>query len=62
MHAVLRLNHSKVDLASPTDKIRTNAYRDFILSNPAIFKDAVVLDVGCGSGAHLALPLLAELG
>nr|CRX79081.1 hypothetical protein ls5930a1_00124 [Leucosporidium scottii] len=32
------------------DKIRTNAYRDFILSNPAIFKDAVVLDVGCGSG------------
>ncbi|KAI5481118.1 protein arginine N-methyltransferase 3 [Pseudohyphozyma bogoriensis] len=32
------------------DKIRTDAYRDFILSNPAIFKDAVVLDVGCGSG------------
>ncbi|KAK4702088.1 type I protein arginine methyltransferase, partial [Phenoliferia sp. Uapishka_3] len=32
------------------DKIRTNSYRDFILSNPSIFKDAVVLDVGCGTG------------
>ena len=32
------------------DKVRTDAYRDFILGNPALFKDAVVLDVGCGTG------------
>ena len=32
------------------DAVRTDSYRDFILSNPAIFKDAVVLDVGCGTG------------
>ncbi|KAM0790111.1 hypothetical protein ACM66B_005437 [Microbotryomycetes sp. NB124-2] len=32
------------------DKVRTDSYRDFILNNPGIFKDAVVLDVGCGSG------------
>ena len=32
------------------DAGRTDSYRDFILSNPAIFKDAVVLDVGCGTG------------
>ena len=39
------------------DKIRTDAYRDFILANPSIFKDAVVLDVGCGSGqSPLLLP------
>lgn len=37
------------------DKIRTDAYRDFILANPSIFKDAVVLDVGCGSGPFLDL-------
>lgn len=32
------------------DAIRTDAYRDFILNNPSIFKDAIVLDVGCGTG------------
>lgn len=32
------------------DTIRTEAYRDFILSNPALFKGATVLDVGCGTG------------
>ncbi|KAK4050337.1 hypothetical protein OIO90_005130 [Microbotryomycetes sp. JL221] len=32
------------------DKVRTDSYRDFILNNPSIFKGAVVLDVGCGSG------------
>lgn len=32
------------------DKVRTESYRSFILSNPAIFKGAVVLDVGCGTG------------
>lgn len=32
------------------DTIRTEAYRDFILSNPTLFKGATVLDVGCGTG------------
>ncbi|XP_009903779.2 protein arginine N-methyltransferase 3 [Dryobates pubescens] len=32
------------------DKVRTESYRDFIYQNPQIFKDKVVLDVGCGTG------------
>ena len=32
------------------DKVRTSTYASFILTNPAIFRDAVVLDVGCGTG------------
>ncbi|KAK3750799.1 hypothetical protein QZH41_018655 [Actinostola sp. cb2023] len=32
------------------DKVRTESYRDFILGNPKLFKDKVVLDVGCGTG------------
>jgi protein arginine N-methyltransferase 3 len=32
------------------DKIRTDAYRDFIYDNKSIFKDKIVLDVGCGTG------------
>ncbi|XP_029654200.2 uncharacterized protein LOC115227545, partial [Octopus sinensis] len=31
------------------DKIRTEAYRDFMLSNTDIFKDKLVLDAGCGT-------------
>ena len=31
------------------DKARTEAYRNFILQNPNLFKDKVVLDVGCGT-------------
>jgi predicted RNA methylase len=31
-------------------QVRTDAYRDSILKNPALFKDAVVMDVGCGTG------------
>lgn len=30
------------------DTIRTTSYSKFILGNPLIFKDAVVMDVGCG--------------
>ncbi len=29
---------------------RTEAYRDAIMSNAALFKDKRVLDVGCGTG------------
>lgn len=32
------------------DKVRTDAYRDFIYDNKDVFKDKVVLDVGCGTG------------
>ena len=32
------------------DAVRTDSYRDFIYDNKGIFKDKVVLDVGCGTG------------
>ncbi|KAK3562239.1 hypothetical protein QTP86_032101 [Hemibagrus guttatus] len=32
------------------DKVRTESYRDFMYGNPDLFKDKVVLDVGCGTG------------
>jgi SAM-dependent methyltransferase len=32
------------------DQVRTSTYASFILRNPSIFNDAVVLDVGCGTG------------
>ncbi|XP_058017535.1 protein arginine N-methyltransferase 3-like [Ahaetulla prasina] len=32
------------------DKVRTESYRDFIYLNPHIFRDKIVLDVGCGTG------------
>ncbi|RPB10885.1 S-adenosyl-L-methionine-dependent methyltransferase [Morchella conica CCBAS932] len=32
------------------DTVRTDAYRDFIYENKHLFKDKVVLDVGCGTG------------
>lgn len=32
------------------DKVRTSTYASFILTNPDLFRDAVVLDVGCGTG------------
>ncbi|KAJ2610705.1 hypothetical protein H4S08_003485 [Coemansia sp. RSA 1365] len=32
------------------DKVRTEGYRDFIYDNKDVFKDKVVLDVGCGTG------------
>ena len=32
------------------DKVRTASYAKFILTNPDLFRDATVLDVGCGTG------------
>ena len=32
------------------DRVRTESYRDCILNNEAVFKDKVVLDIGCGTG------------
>jgi len=32
------------------DSIRTNAYKNAILKNKHLFRDKIVLDVGCGTG------------
>jgi type I protein arginine methyltransferase len=32
------------------DSVRTSTYASYILRNPQLFRDAVVLDVGCGTG------------
>lgn len=32
------------------DKVRTASYASFILNTSELFRDAVVLDVGCGTG------------
>ena len=32
------------------DKIRTETYREFIFQNKHLFRDKIVLDVGCGTG------------
>ena len=32
------------------DKVRTASYAKFILTSQELFQDAVVLDVGCGTG------------
>jgi protein arginine N-methyltransferase 3 len=42
------------------DKVRTSTYTSFILTYPILFRAAVVLDVGCGTGI-LSL-LTAKLG
>ncbi|GAV66039.1 Methyltransf_18 domain-containing protein [Cephalotus follicularis] len=33
-----------------SDKVRMDAYRQAILKNPSLFRGAVVMDVGCGTG------------
>ena len=35
--------------AEQKDEIRTKSYRDAIYQNPHLFKDKIVLDVGCGT-------------
>ncbi|OCH89934.1 S-adenosyl-L-methionine-dependent methyltransferase [Obba rivulosa] len=32
------------------DKVRTATYAQYIMSTPEVFRDAIVLDVGCGTG------------
>ena len=32
------------------DKVRTLCYKNSILKNAHLFKDKVVLDIGCGTG------------
>jgi protein arginine N-methyltransferase 1 len=32
------------------DEVRTQSYKQAILNNPDVFKDKIVLDIGCGTG------------
>ncbi|CXJ17812.1 histone-arginine methyltransferase CARM1, putative [Plasmodium berghei] len=42
-------NHMSIHRTMILDKIRTNSYYEFITKNKEIFKNKVVLDIGCGS-------------
>ncbi|CAO3591205.1 unnamed protein product [Absidia cylindrospora] len=42
--------HNDIHEQMLKDKARTEAYRDFVYENKDIFKNKVVLDVGCGTG------------
>jgi len=43
-------SHSSIHETMLQDTIRTKAYQDAILSNKQMFKDKVVMDIGCGTG------------
>ncbi|XP_035662587.1 protein arginine N-methyltransferase 3-like isoform X2 [Branchiostoma floridae] len=43
-------SHFSIHMDMLQDKVRTESYRDFITTNQHLFKDKVVLDVGCGTG------------
>lgn len=42
-------------------QVRTDAYRDAIVGNPTLLKNAVVMDVGCGTGILRYIDLVALL-
>lgn len=42
-------NHHGIHEEMLKDEVRTKSYRDAIYQNPHLFKDKVVLDVGCGT-------------
>ncbi len=43
-------SHSSIHETMLQDTIRTEAYQSAILSNEHLFKDKVVMDIGCGTG------------
>jgi type I protein arginine methyltransferase len=46
----LQRNHTDIHAVMINDKVRTATYANFILNSPNLFRDAIVLDVGCGTG------------
>ena len=42
--------HVSIHRIMLSDKIRTVSYREAVFRNPSLFKDKVILDVGCGTG------------
>lgn len=42
-------NHHGIHEEMLKDEVRTKSYRDSIYNNKHLFKDKVVLDVGCGT-------------
>ena len=43
-------SHSSIHKTMLNDTIRTEAYQNSIMNNPQLFKDKVVMDIGCGTG------------
>jgi len=43
-------SHYEIHEQMIKDYVRTSTYRNVILDNPHLFKDKVVLDIGCGTG------------
>ncbi|KAG8711639.1 hypothetical protein FRC11_002266, partial [Ceratobasidium sp. 423] len=48
--SVVDVTYPEIHSVMIQDSVRTSSYATFILSNPQIFKDAIVMDVGCGTG------------
>jgi len=42
------------------DRVRTDAYRDFIYRNKHLFAGKVVLDIGCGTGSFCSSSSTAD--
>ncbi|KAG6379463.1 S-adenosyl-L-methionine-dependent methyltransferase [Boletus reticuloceps] len=49
-HYFLSYEYNDIHAVMIQDKVRTSSYASFILTNPILFRDAIVLDVGCGTG------------
>lgn len=43
-------SHSGIHEIMLQDQVRTEAYQNAILKNPHLFKDKIVMDIGCGTG------------
>ncbi|KAL8952617.1 MAG: hypothetical protein Q9222_001491 [Ikaeria aurantiellina] len=49
-HYFSSYDHNEIHETMLQDKVRTDAYRDFIYENKHLFAGKVILDVGCGTG------------
>jgi type I protein arginine methyltransferase len=71
VHYFNSYNHHGIHEEMLKDEVRTRSYRDAIYNNKHLFKDKVVLDVGCGTSilsmyitfqrAHYMLYFLLQL-